>query len=88
MLFSLKTQIVIKTCLADVNVFKNNENTSSFATFAMSLKDFLLTIICDKHFLVYADNCTVDFELEFIGEVMVKQEGMFATIATITNFLI
>ena len=58
--------------------------------FISLLKDFMLNIICDKNFLIVleTDPAPIEYELEYLGEQMVNTEGMFATIATVTNFMV
>lgn len=53
------------------------------------LKDFLLCQIVDTHFsLVEGSNRKPKiFKLDYLGDIMIQQEGMFSTIATITNFI-
>lgn len=53
------------------------------------IKDFLLCQIVDTQFsLIEGSGCEArEFKLEYLGDVMVSTEGMFSTIACITNFM-
>ena len=48
----------------------------------------MLKIICDTHYLVKMENGQINlYELDYHGYILTSTEGLFATIATITNFL-
>ena len=50
----------------------------------------MLSVICDTHFdIIIGHNSQVEeYELEFLGDNLTTMEGLFAPIATVTNFLI
>jgi hypothetical protein len=53
----------------------------------------MLALICDTHFQVILDEGhqtqtdAQSYQLEYIGGILTNMEGLFATIATISNFL-
>ena len=49
----------------------------------------MLSVICDIKFHIFLPNSTAchEYELEYQQENLTQQEGMFACIATITNFM-
>lgn len=53
------------------------------------IKDLMLGCICDTHFEITMDHNKGPeyFELEHLGDVLTHMEGMFGTIASITNFM-
>ena len=77
--------------LHDVNTYKDNLHESAFTDFLEKLMKFLLCMICDTQYLILMDadpmSVPQHYELEFLGEKLTSTEGLFATIATITNFL-
>lgn len=46
-------------------------------------------MVCDTHYLIQFDQSSPaqEFRLEYLGDILEKKEGMYSTIATITNFL-
>ena len=59
----------------------------------MQIKDFLLNIICDTQYRIqmeddpFSGSNPQEYLLEYQGENLTSMEGMFATIASVTNFL-
>jgi hypothetical protein len=52
----------------------------------MNLKEFMLCLICDAFYQMQINSDLKEYKLEYQGDIMVATEGMFATIAAITNF--
>lgn len=64
-----------------------------FNDLAKGISDFLLNIICEQEFKIKMDddpfskNEPMEFEIDYLGQAVTSMEGMFSTIASITNFL-
>jgi len=65
-------------------------------TFVMKLFDFVNKIIVDTRYLIkndggpntnYSKEKLIEYRLDYIGDLLENTEGMFSTIATITNFM-
>ena len=67
-----------------------------FVDFVMKLKNFLCAMIFDTRYAIILDakdsqigtKAIHEYRIEYLGEMLENTEGLFATIATITNFLI
>ena len=92
-LFANKAQPIIKVLLSDVAYFKKNKDQPLFGELLVQLKDFLLNVICDTRYRIqmeddpFSGSSPQEYLLEYQGENLTSMEGMFATIASITNFL-
>lgn len=66
------------------------KDNSLFMDFISCLKDLMLSLICDTRFniILGSTNKVEEFELEYLGDILTTMEGLFAPIATITNFLL
>lgn len=60
-----------------------------FKEFNTILLDFLNRLICDTRFLIEVPGIDrpTKYRVDYYGEVLEIQEGMFSSIATITNYL-
>lgn len=65
-------------------------DSSDFKLFATNLIEFLNRLICDHLFLIEIPEFQkpVLYRVDYFGELLEQTDGMFASIATITNFLI
>lgn len=77
-------------CLGDIQNFKLKRDSSDFKLFTTNLIEFLNRLICDHLFLLEIPEFPkpVLYRVEYFGELLETTDGMFASIATITNFLI
>jgi hypothetical protein len=77
--------------LADTYFFKSNKDKPEFLAFVNKLNEFISKMICDTIYLVHAEGEyeeAIQYRIEHLADILESQEGMFAAIATITNFLI
>jgi len=83
----------MRVLLGDISNYKKNKGKFIFNELANSISEFLMNIICELQFKIKMDddpfsrNEAMEYEIDYIGQVVTSMEGMFSTIASITNFL-
>ena len=89
-LLALKTKPILQACLGDVQNFKNKRTTPEFKDFNTILLDFMNRLICDTRFLIEVPGNlnAIEYRVDYYGQILEHTEGMFASIATVTNYLI
>jgi hypothetical protein len=83
----------MRVLLGDVSNYKKNMRLPIFNDLAKDISEFLLNLVCELQFKIKMDDDpfskyeAMEFEIDYLGTILTSMEGMFSTIASITNFL-